>query len=487
MKVNLSTFIFRLFPPLVLIGVVVCTWWAASPELRDPSTSVVSLLRSGDVSVAPLPSHVSPASTTWIVSPVVKAISAQPAADDTRLATVPEIGAPTSTVAGGCLSYFKHWVTSTSTNSRQPLPRPFLSYSGDAESSTSITTNASDMLHTNSDGWTGPANIVMVKPEKVAGTTMGGVIRRIARRHGYSRYDENWKYFLGKSRSSAFLDACTRRKVDMDQNKVCETVGNVFADHSPFRDIEKGVQETHRLLGKTLLLTVIRDPYDRCRSLQRSGGTAVMLCKGGFFRYMMAKTDQTAEDIIRRYDFFIVKERFEESVVLLAHLLNVSFADILFLDYHRPYTLSSVPSSRRRVSSKVATSSRGTARAPSKPRSSGTRSRTSVRTAERRGLGAVPEEFIRDNVDYEIYEHATRILTQGIKDNGLEPAVEAFVSFQSQAKSACHKRSNECTYTGDPKPKHVVSQCWMAFRGCGQRCLDEFAARNSLHEIRVGC
>ena len=79
-------------------------------------------------------------------------------------------------------------------------------------------------------------NLVMVKPGKVGGSTLSGVIRHIAAHHGLSGYDnEEW----------------------------IKDEPGIFAKHTKMRTLYDNIKS---LKQKTFLLTIIRDPSERCLS-----------------------------------------------------------------------------------------------------------------------------------------------------------------------------------------------------------------------------
>merc|ERR1711879_971646 len=98
-----------------------------------------------------------------------------------------------------------------------------------------------------------------------------------------------------------------------------------------------------------------------------------------------------------------------------------------------------------------------------------------------------PQDFEVENPDMEIYRHANAVLDRGIRENHLEAALTQFRSMMAVVKSQCATRRSQCPWQRDKKPPVVVSECWMAWQGCGQPCLDELTVKHSWDRLHVGC
>jgi len=170
-------------------------------------------------------------------------------------------------------------------------------------------------------------NLVMVKPGKVGGSTLSGVIRHIAAHHGLSGYD-NEEWIKGEP--------------------------GIFSKHSKMRTLYDNIKS---LKQKTFLLTIIRDPSERClsdfnyfkthgnhegaynRDYEDKLKYFEQYCTNVMLEYIapqekneVLSIDESAVDeVVEMYDLIGLTERFNETMVLMKHLLGLQWRDILYI------------------------------------------------------------------------------------------------------------------------------------------------------------
>jgi len=169
-----------------------------------------------------------------------------------------------------------------------------------------------------------PQNLVMVKPGKVGGSTLSGVIRHIAAHHGLSNYDnEEW----------------------------IKNEPGIFAKHSKMKTLYDNIKS---LKQKTFLSTIIRDPSERClsdfnffktrrthRTETRDFGdklkyfekycTNIMLEYIASQEEVLSMDESAIDEVVEMYDLIGLTERFNETMVLMKHLLGLQWRDVLYI------------------------------------------------------------------------------------------------------------------------------------------------------------
>lgn len=165
----------------------------------------------------------------------------------------------------------------------------------------------------------GSSNLIFLKIPKTGSSTMSGVARRIASHHGLSGYeDSSW---------------ITREP-------------GVWANHANFRHVYRGMQQTLKL--PAFVFTNVREPAARCLSnfyhvevsingVPDSAESKIKFLNSSqciSFQYNYMRREQrkmSVKDVLASYDFVGVLEQAEESMVVLADILNVSLTDVLFI------------------------------------------------------------------------------------------------------------------------------------------------------------
>jgi hypothetical protein len=176
-------------------------------------------------------------------------------------------------------------------------------------------------------------NIVFIKTPKTASSTTGGLARRIGARHGHSGVQ------VGRS------------DLTLKDDDAEITEPGVWAAHSNRSVLEE--QLFPSLTLPTFIFTFIRNPVSRCLSqfyhfkvaraskwnsseynkllfMKKSGACS----SSRMFRYLSPTRDpnmHTVDDILKAFDFIGDVDNYDESVVLLAHLLKIDLTDVLYL------------------------------------------------------------------------------------------------------------------------------------------------------------
>ena len=161
----------------------------------------------------------------------------------------------------------------------------------------------------------GVPSLVFIKCFKVGGSTMAGVVRRIAAKFDMSGVRAKRKWIGSEP--------------------------GVWAYHGEYFRFRKRLAA---LSGPKFVLALMRNPLDRCLShyyhLKSDGAPnddgiikQLRSCKNFEANYLGLLDDTSVEQIMARYDFLGTTERYAESVLLLTHALpmNVSLGDVLYL------------------------------------------------------------------------------------------------------------------------------------------------------------
>lgn len=164
--------------------------------------------------------------------------------------------------------------------------------------------------------------IAFIKAEKVGGSTFSGVMRRIGFRRGFKHVKE--AYWLSNVETPS-----------------------VWANHGTREELEHSLQEH---MPCALYVTLLRDPVERCMSsyyfqFYADGSPSPDLKDYDKISFMQGYCPSNEEaayvgkdgttnyaEVMGSYDFVGVTERFDESLLLLGKKINVSMADLLYLE-----------------------------------------------------------------------------------------------------------------------------------------------------------
>eukprot|EP00040_Diaphanoeca_grandis_P034483 m.213856 g.213856 ORF g.213856 m.213856 type:complete len:331 (-) comp33160_c1_seq4:909-1901(-) len=169
--------------------------------------------------------------------------------------------------------------------------------------------------------------IVFMKAYKVGGSTVAGIVRHIGAHHDINGFD-----------------------VDLDTELLCDKYqrGYVVAHHLRYSVAAKRLQRC-RDVGKPLfVLAWVREPLERCLSEfyhflvtrkheNPSSANKLLYCQSAqidHYKSFFSETGQgqpSVVDAFALYNFVGVTDRFDESMVVLADIMGLSFKDILYL------------------------------------------------------------------------------------------------------------------------------------------------------------
>mmetsp|Transcript_96042 Transcript_96042/g.271557 ORF Transcript_96042/g.271557 Transcript_96042/m.271557 type:complete len:270 (-) Transcript_96042:20-829(-) len=161
---------------------------------------------------------------------------------------------------------------------------------------------------------------------KVGGSTFAGVARRIATRHGLQHAMDGPKWL---TKAIELKEPCN--------------IPAVWGNHGLRMEMEDALQTR---MPNAFMVSLIRDPVARAMSVfyqdhvGRKGVEPSDENKLKHLRhaspswlsdYLARGREDTSEAILASYDFVGVTERFDESLLLLGRMLNVSMFDMLYL------------------------------------------------------------------------------------------------------------------------------------------------------------
>lgn len=276
------------------------------------------------------------------------------------------------------------------------------------------------------------SGLVYIKQAKVGGSTFGGVMRRIGKRHGlhHARDGPNWL----PQASLKF-----------------EGSESVWANHGARHDLRWMLDID---MPNAFTITTVRDPVDRAMSefyhfkVSRGVMTGSVFNKVFFLNSASVgyQVDNlyynvpTVADIDQSYDFISVTERFDESLVLLCKYLNISMVDALYLKSKVAGTAS------------TGKEDHGAIQTPHPPLNL---EPIEVQAAAARLHGNTP--------DMQLYKLANERLDREVAKYGdsFERDLETFQQMLAEVERTCRPRFSESCLWND--------------NGCGQACIDFLA------------
>ncbi|CAM9656591.1 unnamed protein product [Discosporangium mesarthrocarpum] len=199
-------------------------------------------------------------------------------------------------------------------------------------------------------------NLVFVKPHKIGGTTMGGITRRIASRHGGTT--EEYNHRLGKE--DFFAKTWNVPKLGKKPGVKMHMWANHLNCMSMFQHTDK------RVFQKAFKFTITRDPVDRCLSefyYDGDSGSREALKKEGIregmeyhpdpsgdepatkakikyipkcmeqsvYAYTRCSEDLSMMDVLNTYQLVGITERWVDTIALMKMKLDLNYGDILHL------------------------------------------------------------------------------------------------------------------------------------------------------------
>lgn len=289
-------------------------------------------------------------------------------------------------------------------------------------------------------------NLDYVKVSKTGSSTVGGVMRRIAARHGLYGVDTD--------------------KVKRNSREFFEPVVLPNHGHELIKmDKIKGLA----LKAPVLHVTWVREPVERALSeyyhfeVSRKGASAdsnaistmLMSMNGGKeLKYVQTGREQDPEVVVKEYDFVGITERMDESMLALKHVLRLpSLCDILYV-------------SAKNSSGPAHTDDVGRVFVPHVPLSQQPHDVQQV--AASRGF--------REKIapDVRLYTAANAALDEQIRKIGADvfaQELSAYQEWMGKAKAEC---AGATSLTGRS------SDCYWNDNGCAYECLDQMCVRSQL-------
>jgi len=277
------------------------------------------------------------------------------------------------------------------------------------------------------------ANLIYIKIHKAASSTTGGIMRRIASRHGVFGVSEDLRLKSAPMHFEPVVAAnhgCARCKVTLNQ---------------------------FGLTKPAILTTVLRDPAERALSQYYYafvvGGEESSSKPDDVIEYLQNVVSGSYQldyirldgasgvsQIIDNYSFIGIAERLTESLVVLKHLLRLKWCDLLYA-----------------ISSKVSKDKTDEEKHADEPDTW-----LSGQAPEVRRYVASPEFSKRYELDLLLYAAANRSLDLQIDRIGRRQIQEDVSTFSRLLKQA----ESQCSYPID------YSKCYWMDAGCNYPCID---------------
>jgi hypothetical protein len=174
------------------------------------------------------------------------------------------------------------------------------------------------------------------------------------------------------------------------------------------------------------------------------------------------------DQVLHDYDFLILVERYDESLVAMQLLLGLSSADILYLPSKGGGSYIPKKISRLRHG-----------RAGSCVKSISSSSTPSPSLVE--DYLHSPEWLAQNYGDFLLYAAVSKSLdhtiTETLGKERFDTALQDFLQLKQEAYEACADQAMwPCGPHGEPQWKASKKSCYYKDEGCGYPCLDDFAA-----------
>jgi len=301
---------------------------------------------------------------------------------------------------------------------------------------------------------TSATNIVFVKPAKVGGSTVAGVVRRISAKRNILDFDKQ-------------LDLKTMTKVLCQRKK---HFGRVVANHHTRTDLQNALHACDKNRVQMFLLSWVREPLERCLSqyyhiyVSRmkeppSLESKLEYCGGDgrfddhFEEYLSLHDPQeSAETTIRQFDYVGISNRFDESMLVLKHLLGLSYSEILYLSAKN--SSNPIPSGKQDIL---------------KHNSIHRHLPLSEEPTEVQHLLSSEAWKEHNRFSLNFFTLANEKLDEHIAAIGND----VFAIKLAEYRSLLAKAHAECGTLSDP----VHMECYLNDHGCGYKCLDAVAEK----------
>lgn len=304
--------------------------------------------------------------------------------------------------------------------------------------------------------WGSPKGLLYVKVPKSASSTTAAVVRRISHNHDNCDFQNRHvqgagRYYGNRNRKKSFLLGSVR-------DPASRAMSRIFFHH---------VSCHHNKPTDSNVLTWLKDDDIQfgCVSSGQGGFQLRYMTLGkipswsAWSRNAPTKVINTTQiyanvkKVIDDYDFMVVVERMDESLVVLQMLLGIDIGDILTLDSKNQgmYTYGPAQGCFENVKTKV-----------------------SPRVKE---YLSSDSWFAQNYGDYLLYAVATASLDKTIESLGRD-RVEMAVTDYRRLKAAINEKCKSsaifpCSPQGEVQVKESLTSCYQGDQGCGYHCVDE--------------
>ena len=301
-----------------------------------------------------------------------------------------------------------------------------------------------------------PKGLLYVKVPKAASSTTASVWHRIARNNGNCNIvweHGQGKYYGNRDKSASFLLGSIRNPASRAISRVFFTQASQRKEESTDANVLKWLNTTDGHFG------------------------AISEGQGGFqLRYMgldplkpgvawnpeapeeVNNTDlvhQQVQQIVQGYDFFMVVERMDESLIVLQLLLGIDIGDVLTLDSKLQGMYTYMPTYIEKCFK-------------------GVKAHISPRVKEYLSSNTW---YAQNYGDYVLHAAANASLDKTIDALGrtrVEENVEKFKRLKSLANEKCASRAfYPCSKEGEEQLEKAKENCYRQDLGCGYQCIDE--------------
>ena len=337
-------------------------------------------------------------------------------------------------------------------------------------------------------GRTFPCDVLFVKGKKVAGTTLGGVVRRIGKRHGVDFFAPTMPSQVPRDWRSGGRERWVLEEFGRFLTRSKGLVG--WGQEQTLSPRKKGLAESsgplQALAAKALRLTAVRDPVKHAISActhfgpcgrRSSGGSAYNATSEarlswvsndmgtGQMSRFVANEPEGSESPADFYHAIFVTDRLDESLVALALSLKLDLEDVLYVSAKTSHTQR-----RPKTEALDRDFKQGLRRAFYGDQYTNSEPPLPLPRSKR------PADF---SPDAALYHDAVARLDATIASlPTFEVHLRRFRKMQGRLVEACARGGSRRARLG-----RDAGACLYGDQGCGYRCIDEWAAELSLIHI----
>ncbi|CAM9363142.1 unnamed protein product [Discosporangium mesarthrocarpum] len=324
-------------------------------------------------------------------------------------------------------------------------------------------------------------NMMFVKPHKVGGSTMSGIVRRITARHG-----GNPSEYTARIRPLGFFGKKSNAHLMEDMS-----VGmHMWANHGSCSALYSNT--VPEVLEKAFKFTMTRDPVDRCLSQfyydVHSGSRETMGALGlawgtvykpgdpgvtravlnyidrcvdnSVYHYVKCSEGDTLEDVMAFYDLVGTTERWLDTITIIKMHLGLNFGDVIHL-------------SSKQDNGQLGPDARPTAMGLSRPPVS--EEPDEVLTAV-----SLRPETVEDLAFWDAANKQLDAWIERLRPEGFFEEREKLATLQEQVQVTCLAEAQTVVYDENGERKQYVG-CYWQDCGCGIPCLDRFSEERGLN------